>query len=186
MFTQTCPECAGEGSVIKTPCTACKGAGAVEKQRKVMVTFPAGIDGGQRLRVPGQGMPGQQGGPAGDLYVDIELAPDERFERDGADLVTRASVSFAEASMGGSVELELPDETSVTVEVPAGTQPGEVISLKGKGMPRIDGRGEGRGRGALQVLVQVEVPRGLSGRAKELLRQLDDELVRAREKAKTA
>ena len=100
MFTQTCPECSGEGSVVKTPCTACKGAGAVEKQRKVMVSFPAGIDGGQRLRVPGQGMPGHQGGPSGDLYVDIDLAPDERFERDGADLVTRATVSFAEASRG--------------------------------------------------------------------------------------
>jgi molecular chaperone DnaJ len=100
--------------------------------------------------------------------------------------VTRASVSFAEASMGGSIQLDLPDETQVTVEVPAGTQPGEVISVKGKGLPRIDGRGEGRGRGALQVLVQVEVPRGLSSRAKELLRELDDELARGREKAKTA
>jgi molecular chaperone DnaJ len=186
MFTQTCPECAGEGSVVKTPCATCKGHGAVEKQRKVMVTFPAGIDGGQRLRVPGQGMPGQQGGPPGDLYVDIELAPDERFERDGADLVTRANVSFVDAAMGASIQLQLPDETAVTVEVPAGTQPGEVVTLKGKGLPRIDGRGEGRGRGALQVVVQVEVPRGLSSRAKELLRELDGELTRGREKIKTA
>ena len=147
-----------------------------------MVAFPAGIDGGQRLRVPGQGMPGQQGGPAGDLYVDIELAPDERFERDGADLVTRATVSFAEATLGGSTVLTLPDETKVTVDVPAGTQPGEVITLKAKGLPRIDGRG----RGALQVVVQVDVPRALSSRAKELLRELDDEIARAREKAKTA
>jgi len=182
MFTQTCPECAGEGSVVKTPCATCKGAGAVEKQRKVMVAFPAGIDGGQRLRVPGQGMPGQQGAPAGDLYVDVDLAPDERFERDGADLVTRAVVSFAEAALGSSTALELPDESAVTVDVPAGTQPGEVVTLKGKGMPRIDGRG----RGALQVVMQVEVPRALSSRAKELLRELDDELVRAREKARTA
>ena len=182
MFTQTCPECAGEGSVVKSPCASCKGAGAVEKARKVMVSFPAGIDAGQRLRVPGQGMPGHQGGPAGDLYVDIDLAPDERFERDGADLITRANVSFAEASLGGATALELPDESAVTVEVPAGTQPGEVITLKGKGLPRIDGRG----RGALQVVVQVEVPRGLSTRAKDLLRQLDDELTRGREKVKTA
>jgi molecular chaperone DnaJ len=147
-----------------------------------MVAFPAGIDGGQRLRVPGQGMPGAQGGPSGDLYVDVELAPDERFERDGADLVTRASVSFAEAALGGSADLELPDDSAVTVEVPAGTQPGEVITLKGKGLPRIDGRG----RGALQVVMQVEVPRVLSSRAKDLLRELDDELARAREKARTA
>ncbi len=182
MFTQTCPECSGEGSVVKTPCTACKGAGMVEKARKVMVTFPAGIDGGQRLRVPGQGMPGQQGGPAGDPYVDIEIAPDERFERDGADLITRARVSFAEATLGGATELKLPDDTAVTVEVPAGTQPGDVITVKTKGLPRIDGRG----RGALQVVVQVEVPRALSSRAKELLRELEDELARAREKVKTA
>jgi molecular chaperone DnaJ len=182
MFTQTCPECAGEGSVVKTPCTACKGAGAVEKQRKVMVSFPAGIDGGQRLRVPGQGLPGHLGGPSGDLYVDIDLAPDERFERDGADLVTRASISFAEAALGGSTRLELPDESQVTVDVPAGAQPNDVITLKGKGMPRVDGRG----RGALQVVVQVDVPRGLSTRAKELLRELDDELARARDKAKIA
>jgi molecular chaperone DnaJ len=172
--------------VVKTPCATCKGHGAVEKQRKVMVTFPAGIDGGQRLRVPGQGMPGHQGGPPGDLYVDIELAPDERFERDGADLVTRANVSFVDAAMGASIQLQLPDETAITVDVPAGTQPGEVVTLKGKGLPRLDGRGEGRGRGALQVVVQVEVPRGLSSRAKELLRELDGELTRGREKIKTA
>jgi molecular chaperone DnaJ len=182
MFTQTCPECSGEGTVVKTPCTTCKGAGAVEKQRKVMVSFPAGIDGGQRLRVPGQGMPGHQGGPSGDLYVDIELQPDERFERDGADLITRLPVSFAEATLGGSANVTLPDDSEVTVDVPAGTQPGEVISLKGKGMPRIDGRG----RGSLQAVVQVEVPRALSSHAKDLLRQLQDELQTSREKAKTA
>src|SRR6185369_14242848 len=99
-----------------------------------------------------------------------DLAPDERFERDGADLVTRANFSFSAASLGGSLVLELPDETQVTVDIPAGTQPGEVISLKGKGIPRIDGRG----RGALQVVVQVDVPRAMSSRAKELLRELED------------
>jgi molecular chaperone DnaJ len=182
MFTQTCPECQGEGSVVKSPCTACKGAGMVEKARKVTVTFPAGVDSGQRLRVPGQGMPGQQGGPTGDLYVDIEVAPDDRFDRDGADLIARVSLSFVEATLGGSSQVELPDETRVTVEVPAGTQPGEVITLKNKGLPRLDGRG----RGALQAVVQVEVPRGLSARAKELLRELDGEIGRPREKVKTA
>jgi molecular chaperone DnaJ len=182
MFTQTCPECQGEGSVVKTPCPTCKGAGASEKTRKVNVTFPAGVDTGQRLRVPGQGMAGQQGGPSGDLYVDIDLAPDERYERDGTDLVTRASVSFAEAALGGSTKLDLPDETQVTVEVPPGTQPGEVITLKGKGVPRVDGRG----RGALQVVVQVEVPRHVSSRAKELMRELEEELGKQREKVKTA
>lgn len=182
MFTQTCPECGGEGSVVKTPCPVCKGAGATEKTRKVMVTFPAGVDTGQRLRVPGQGMPGQQGGPGGDLYVDIELAPDERFERDGSDLFVRSSVSFVDAVLGRAVVLELPDETSVTVDVPPGTQPGEVIAVKGKGIPRVDGRG----RGALQMVVQVDVPRDLSPRAKELLQEFEGELKKQRDKAKSA
>jgi molecular chaperone DnaJ len=181
MFTQTCPECHGEGSVVKTPCPSCNGQGVVEKARKVVVTFPPGVDNGQRLRVPGQGIPGSQGGPPGDLYVDIEVAADDRFERDGVDLVTRVSVSFIEAALGGSVHLDLPDETAVDGEVPAGTQPGEVIALKGKGAPRLDGRG----KGALQVVVQVDVPKALSARAKDLLRELEGE-IKPREKAKTA
>ena len=174
MFTQTCPECAGEGSVVKTPCATCSGHGAVEKTRKVLVTFPAGIDGGQRLRVPGQGMPGAQGGPPGDLYVDVDLAPDERFERDGLDLITRATISFADAATGGKLALDLPDDTSITLDIPAGTQPGEVLSVKGRGAPRVDGRG----KGSLQVIVQVEVPRTLSPRALELVRDLQAELAK--------
>jgi len=182
MFTQTCPECRGEGSVVKTPCPSCAGVGMIEKPRKVVVSFPAGVDTGQRLRVPGQGMPGAQGGPCGDLYVDIEVAADERFERDGADLITRATVSFADAALGGSVELELPDDTKLTVDVPAGTQPGDVIPLKGKGMPRVDGRG----KGALHVVMHVEVPRELSSRAKDLIRELSEELAKESEKVSSA
>ena len=174
MFTQTCPECGGEGSVVKTPCDACRGAGVVEKQRKVVVTFPAGIDGGQRMRVPGQGMPGARGGPAGDLFVDVDLAPDPNFERDGLDLITRAKVSFADAALGKQVVVTLPQEETVEIEVPAGTQPGDVVSTRGRGAPRIDGRG----RGALHVVVQVEVPKNMSPRARELLAELQAELER--------
>lgn len=172
MFSQTCPECRGEGSVVKTPCSSCNGAGAVEKTRKVVVSFPPGIDGGQRLRVPGQGMPGAMGGPAGDLYVDVDLEQDEKFERDGADLITRLVLSFATATLGGETTIELPDESKVEVTVPPGTQPGEVLTVRGKGLPRIDGRG----RGALQVLVQIAVPKKLSERASALLKELDAEL----------
>jgi molecular chaperone DnaJ len=182
MFTQTCPECSGEGAVVKTPCSSCNGAGAVEKARKVLVSFPAGVDSGQRLRVPGQGLPGPQGGPPGDLYVDIDVEPHERFERDGLDLITRCTVSFADAALGSTASLELADDTQVTIDIPAGTQPGDVISVKGKGAPRVDGRG----KGSLQVVMQIDVPRGLSTRAKELLRELDGELAKEREKAKTA
>lgn len=172
MFTQTCPECQGEGTLIKTPCPTCAGRGAVDKIRKVVVSFPAGIDGGQRLRVPGQGMAGQKGGPAGDLYVDVELAADGRFEREGLELITRQTVSFAEAALGGTMQVEMPDDSVITVELPPGTQPGAVIAVKGRGAPRVDGRG----RGSLHIVVQVEVPQALSPRAKELLRDLEGEL----------
>lgn len=172
MFSQTCPECSGQGSVVKTPCETCHGNGHVEKPRKVVVTFPAGIDAGQRLRVPGQGMPSDGGGQPGDLYVDVDVAPHERFERDGTDLVTKVVTSFADAALGATVSLELPNDKTVSVDVPAGTQPGDVISLRGQGMPRVDGRG----RGSLQVIVQVEVPRRLSARAQELLAELRREL----------
>jgi molecular chaperone DnaJ len=169
MFTQTCPECGGEGSVIKTPCDDCRGTGSVEKARKVVVTFPAGIDGGQRLRVPGQGLPGMQGGPPGDLFVDVEIAPDPKFERDGQDLITRVAVSIAEATLGASREIELPDGTKVEIEIAAGTQPGEVVTTKGRGVPRIDGRG----KGALHAVVEVAIPKQVSKRARELMLELD-------------
>jgi molecular chaperone DnaJ len=172
MFATTCPACRGEGSVIKQPCEACHGAGQVEKSRKVLVTFPAGIDAGQRLRVPGQGVPGMRNGPAGDLYVDVDLEPDDRFERDGLDLVTRANVSFADAALGTKLQLTMLDDSNIEIAIPPGTQPGEVITLKSKGMPRVDGRG----RGALHVVVQVTVPKRVSRRAEGLLRELEKEL----------
>lgn len=101
MFTSTCNRCRGQGVIIKAFCKTCEGRGAVERPRKVTVTFPAGIDGGQRLRVTGQGMPGPGGAPAGDLYVDVDVEEDPRFDRDGADVVTRVHVSFTEAALGG-------------------------------------------------------------------------------------
>jgi molecular chaperone DnaJ len=173
MFAQACPSCSGEGTVVETPCASCAGRGSVEKTRKVSVTFPPGIDSGQRLRVTGQGMPGALGGPSGDLYVDVEVQPHDRFERDGLDLVTRAAVSYADAVLGGTLELQLPDDTEVSLPIPAGTQPGEVLTLRGKGAPRVDGRS---GRGSLQVVVTVDVPKSLSPRARELLQALQAEL----------
>jgi molecular chaperone DnaJ len=172
MFSSTCPACRGEGSRIANPCTTCKGAGHVEKTRKVLVTFPAGIDSDQRLRVPAQGVPAPQGGEPGDLYVDVEVEEHERFERDGIDLVTRAAISFSDAALGTTIKVEMLDDSTLEVDLPAGTQPGDVISIKGKGVPRLDGRG----RGTLHVQVQVQVPKTLSPRAKELLAELDQEL----------
>jgi len=172
MFTQTCPACQGQGQVVKTPCSACEGAGWQDNTRKVTVSFPAGVDEGHRLRVSGQGMPGARGGPSGHLYVDVLLSPHDEFERDGVDLITRRTVSFPEATMGSSITVEMLDGSTEKVEVAPGTQPGAVITRRGKGAPQVNGRG----RGALHVVVQVEVPTRLSRRAKKLMRQLADEL----------
>lgn len=172
MFSSPCARCRGTGQYLPSPCQACRGAGAVERQRKVLVAIPGGIDSGQRLRVPGQGMPGPNGLPSGDLYVDIEVEGDERFERQGADLGTRASISFAEAALGSKLEITLPDDSVISAEVQPGTQPNSVIVVRGKGMPRLDRHG----RGDLHVAVNVRVPTKLSKQAKKLLRELEAEL----------
>ncbi len=176
MFTSTCSRCRGAGRVVKQPCPSCAGHGAVERARKVNVTFPAGIDAGQRLRVPGQGMSGPGGVPPGDLYVEIDVEDDPRFERDGGDLVARVHVPFVDAALGGEIRvpaLEAEDEqASLPVTIAAGTQSGAVLTIKGHGIPRLDGRG----RGSLVVVVQVDVPTALTTRARELLEQLGAEL----------
>jgi molecular chaperone DnaJ len=176
MFTAPCPRCQGQGVMIKSPCESCRGQGMVEKLRKVTVGFPAGIDSGQRLRVPGQGMPAPRGGETGDLYVDIQVADDARFERDGADLATRLRISFPEAALGAEVlvpTLSADDaNATTTLRVPPGTQSGSAIAIKGQGVPRLDGRG----RGQLLVVVDVEVPSAISTKARELLTQLREEL----------
>jgi len=176
MFTSTCPRCRGAGRVVKHQCPTCSGHGAVERARKVTVTFPAGIDAGQRLRVPGQGIPGPGGVSPGDLYVELDVEDDPRFERDGADLVARVRVPFTDAALGGEISVPAlePDDESATLPlmVPAGTQSGAVFTMKGSGIPRLDGRG----RGSLVVVVQVEVPTTLTARARELLEQLSVEL----------
>lgn len=172
MFSSPCARCRGTGQYLPSPCATCHGSGAVERQRKVLVAIPGGIDSGQRLRVPRQGMPGPNGLLAGDLYVDIEVESDERFERQGADLGTRASISFAEAALGSKVEIKMPDDTVVSAEVQPGTQPNSVIVVRGQGMPRLDRHG----RGDLHVAVNVRVPTKLSKQAKKLLRELETEL----------
>jgi molecular chaperone DnaJ len=176
MFTSTCPRCRGAGRVIKQACASCAGHGAVERARKVNVTFPAGIDAGQRLRVPGQGTPGPAGAPPGDLYVEVDVEADPRFERDGVDLVARVRVPFPEAALGSEIRvasLEADDEeSSIPLVLPPGTQSGEVFTMKGHGVPRLDGRG----RGSLLIVVQVDVPTALTQRARDLLEQLGDEL----------
>jgi molecular chaperone DnaJ len=176
MFTSTCPRCRGAGRVVKQPCPSCAGHGAVERTRRVTVSFPAGIDAGQRLRVPGQGMPGPAGAPPGDLYVEIDVEDDTRFERDGGDLVARVHVPFTDAALGAQIRVPALDpedeQATLSLVVPAGTQSGAVFTIKSNGIPRLDGRG----RGSLVVVVQVDVPTALTPRARELLEQLGAEL----------
>jgi molecular chaperone DnaJ len=117
-------------------------------------------------------MPGPDGSPPGDLYVDIEITPDPRFERHGDELGTRVKVSFATASLGGEVDVVMPDESTIVTKIPPGTQPGTVIALQGQGMPRLDRSA----RGNLHVMVDVAVPKKLSKRAKKLIEELHEEL----------
>jgi molecular chaperone DnaJ len=168
----TCPGCHGAGSVVESACAHCRGSGQVEVDRTVKVTFPAGIDDGQTLRVPGQGLAGTQGGPAGHLYVDVQIEPDPRFEREGADLIHALTISFPQAALGAELEVPSLDDEPLKVKIPAGAQPGDTVPVRGKGIAHLNRSG----RGDLIVLVQLGVPKKLSRKAKKLLEELRAEL----------
>lgn len=173
MMSMACPQCQGQGSVIRTPCGSCKGAGSVQIERKVKVNIPAGIDDGQTLRIASQGQAGVRRGPPGHLYVTVQVEPDERFQRDGYDLYYDLSLTFPQAALGAEVDIpKLEEEGTRKLEVPAGAQPGDTLVLEGAGMPHLDGRG----RGKLVAVVQVQVPRKLSSKAKKLLVELEKTL----------
>jgi molecular chaperone DnaJ len=168
---QACDVCGGEGKVAQTPCSECNGAGRKATRRTLGVDLPAGIADGQRVRLTGRGHAGDRGGPAGDLYVMVSVAEDERFLRDGSDLVSVVDVSAPAAALGTTVTVPTLDGEE-RVEVEAGTQPGTVVTLRGKGMPTI-GRGRSR-HGDQKVVLNVVVPRNLTGRQQELLAELRD------------
>jgi len=167
MRTVVCEHCGGDGRLAAQPCATCRGQGAVMARRTVTVEVPAGIADGQRVRIGGRGSVGAPGAPAGDLYVLIAVREDERFVRDGDDLVTALDVPAPLAALGAS--LEVPTLAApATVEIAPGTQPGEVITLRGQGMPRL----QRHGRGDLRVVVNVQIPRRLSDEQRSLLEQL--------------
>jgi molecular chaperone DnaJ len=169
--TQLCDVCGGEGRTPEEPCHTCGGSGMVAGEHRVALDVPAGISDGQRIRLSGRGHAGERGGPSGDLYVVIRVREDERFLRDGDDLVTVVDVDAPRAALGATIEVPTLDGP-VPVEVPAGTQPGETIVLGGRGMPPL-----GRGRtGDLRVVVNVCIPRRLTKRQRELLEELADSL----------
>ena len=169
--TMECDTCNGDGRVAKEPCHDCRGRGRRVVKRTLKVDVPAGIADGQRIRLAGRGHEGELGGPPGDLYVQIRVLPDERFMRDGDDLVTVLDVPAPRAALGGVFEVETLDGTE-QVEVEAGTQPGDVVVLRGLGMPSLRG---GR-RGNLRVMVNVVIPRRLTKEQKRLLSDLADSI----------
>src|SRR3954454_17633141 len=166
-----CDVCGGDGRVAKEPCHECRGRGRKVQRRTLKVDVPAGIADGQRIRLAGRGHEGEFGGPPGDLYVLVRVGEDERFVRDGDDLVTAIDVPAPLAALGGRFDVPTL-EGAEEVEVPAGTQPGEVIVLDGGGMPAL----RGRGRGDLRVVVNVVVPRRLSRDQRRLLKELADSI----------
>lgn len=167
-FTQvvTCPTCHGEGMMIKSPCPTCGGSGLEKKRHKVKIKIPAGIDSGSRLRVPGAGNAGSRGGSPGDLYVFIAVEQHPLFNRDGANLYFRTSISFLQAILGDEIPVPTLDGEA-TLKIPAGTQPNTNFKLKGRGLPQLDRRE----RGDLYVLVEVAIPSKLTKEQENLLRQ---------------
>jgi molecular chaperone DnaJ len=162
--TQTCPMCAGAGRVVETPCSTCEGAGQTIEQRTVDVSIPPGIHDGQRIRVTGEGHAGEPGGAAGDLYVRVHVQDDPRFVREGNDVYSSIDVPMTAAALGTTITIPTLDGEE-EIEVAAGTQPGDVHVLRGRGMPVL----QGRGRGDHRVLVNVLVPRRLTQEQRDLL-----------------
>jgi molecular chaperone DnaJ len=171
VLTTTCAQCGGEGMIAAERCAECRGRGELPSERTVRLTVPAGVDEGQTLRLTNQGQQGRMNGPPGHLYVTVQVEPDERFTRDGYDLVHELHVTFPQAALGADVPVPTL-EGEETIQIPAGLQPGDTMVVEGAGIPRLDGRG----RGDLIAVVQVDVPKKLSRRAKKLLQELAEML----------
>ncbi len=162
-----CPRCHGEGQVIASPCRGCGGTGVVQKETTLKLSIPAGVDDGQTLRIPGRGMAGTKGGPAGNLYVVVAVEADPRFQRDEFDIHSKVKISMAQAALGCTVKTPtLAGDQDLEIE--PGTQPDHVVLRKGKGIPVLGGRGHGDHH----VHVEVTVPQKLSAEQEELLREL--------------
>ena len=166
--TQACPRCGGAGQVVETPCEDCRGSGRLEEERELEVEIPPGIHDGQRIRLSGEGHAGVLGGRAGDVYVLVHVLPDPRFVRDGNDVVSAVDLTVTQAALGATVTVPTLDG-DVSLDFEPGTQPGETRTLRGKGMPVL----QGRGRGDHRVLVNVAVPRHLSDEQRRLLEDFE-------------
>ena len=173
MTIAACPNCGGAGKVIRDKCADCGGHGQVRKKRKLEVKIPAGVERGTRLRIPGAGDAGTKGGAAWDLYLVVDVAPSERFERDGADLHARLVLTYPQAVLGAEAEIETLTDGPEKIAVPPGTAHGQVLKVRGKGMPRLN---RSKSRGDLYAHVFIDVPAKLTDRQRELITQLADEM----------
>lgn len=166
---RTCPQCNGEGRVVTDPCKVCKGEGRVERERSISVKIPAGVDTGARLRLSGEGEHGRNSGPAGDLYVVLQVRPHLKFRRDGSTVLSRVSISYPQAVLGANIEVETLHGMSA-LDVPPGTPHGRDFRLRSQGIDRLDG--SGRGDHVVTVQVEVPNPKNLTEEEVTLLRRL--------------
>jgi molecular chaperone DnaJ len=165
---QPCPLCHGMGSIVETPCPTCHGSGRERRTKRYTVKIPAGVKDGTRIKLKGKGEAGYGGASAGDLYVVTRVEPSKVYERRGDDLLVQVPVSFSIAALGGSVEVATP-EGPVSLKIPAGTEDGKLLRIKGRGAPRL----KGSGNGDVLARVRIEVPKRLSKKERELLEQLE-------------
>ncbi len=167
----TCPTCKGRGEVISTPCRECNGRGLVRKTRRKKVSIPAGVDTGTQIRLAGEGQPGVNGGPPGNLYLVINVQPHRYFRRRNDDILLDLNINVAQAALGDEVKVPTVDG-DVFLKIPAGTQPGRIIRMRGKGVPHL----RGKGRGDQLVIINVEIPKSLTPEQRQLFEQLGKSL----------
>jgi molecular chaperone DnaJ len=168
---RTCHSCQGRGEIINDPCGSCNGSGRVVKERTLSVNIPAGVEDGTRIRLAGEGEAGLRGGPAGDLYIFLSIKPHEIFQRDGADIFCRVPISMTTAALGGQLDVPTVDGGKTRVKVPEGTESGKQFRLKGKGMPVL----RSKVVGDMYIQVEVETPKNLTARQRELLESFERE-----------
>ena len=163
----TCRQCQGQGTIITNPCSQCRGTGRHRVKRKVMVNIPPGVDNGQQLRLTGEGEAGFFGGSSGSLYIELSVRPHQLFQRDGDNIIYELPINFAQAALG--TEIKIPTLTGQTIiSIPAGTQAGKILRLKGKGIPRLNGKG----RGDQLVKINVVTPKTLDKKQRKLFEEL--------------
>lgn len=164
---RACPQCQGAGEVIENPCNTCHGAGRVQREKTLSVNIPAGVDDGTRIRLAGEGEPGLQGATPGDLYIFVSIAPHDVFHRDGGNIYCQVPLPMTTAALGGSVEVPTVEGVRAKVTIPEGTQTGDQFRLRGKGMSQL----RSKARGDMYIEIEVETPKNLSAKQREILEQ---------------